>query len=282
MQIKFQTALITGSSRGLGRQIAVKLAREGVKKIAIHYRTGRSDSEATLSLIEAEGASGVLVQGDVADPVAAENVVTEAAQKLGGCDIFVQSVCPPLGEIYEEVMATDLSLAKWQLAFDTQARAFFISARIAARFMRGGGRIIGLSYTQGGKTGGWQPWVGMGAAKAAMESIARYFAVSLGQYGVTVNTVSPGMSDGGLMVQTPREFQDAVKEWAESGWTPMGRRGTPDDIADICGLLCSDEARFLTGHALAVDGGSSLMNSDFPLALQVPSTAIRNRTSRAS
>jgi NAD(P)-dependent dehydrogenase (short-subunit alcohol dehydrogenase family) len=118
MQIKFHTALITGSSRGLGRQIALKLAAEGVKKIAIHYRTGRSDAETTLSLIEAAGASGVLVQGDVADPVAAENL-KEAAQKLGGCDIFVQSVCPPLDEIYEHVLATELSLEKWQLAFDT-------------------------------------------------------------------------------------------------------------------------------------------------------------------
>src|SRR5215831_8267721 len=154
MQIKFQTALITGSSRGLGRQIAVKLATEGVKKIAIHYRTGRSDSETTLSLIEAAGASGVIVQGDVADPLAAENLVKEAARKLGGCDIFIQSVCPPLGEIYEHVMAPDLSLEKWQRAFDTQARAFFIGARTAATFMRGGGPIIGMSYSQSGRTGG--------------------------------------------------------------------------------------------------------------------------------
>ena len=270
MQIKFDTALITGSSRGLGRQIAVKLATEGVRKIAIHYRTGRCDAETTLSLIEAAGASGILVQGDVADVGAAENLVKEAAQKLGGCDIFVQSVVPALEEIYEHVMSTELPLAKWQLAFDTQARAFFIGARTAAKFMRGGGRIIGLSYTQGGKTGGWQPWVGMGPAKAAMDSIGRYFAVALGRYGVTVNTVSPGMSDGGLVLQTPQEFQDAIKAWAESGWTPMGRQGTVEDIADVCALLCSDEARFLTGHALLVDGGSSLMNSDFPLALQIP------------
>jgi NAD(P)-dependent dehydrogenase (short-subunit alcohol dehydrogenase family) len=270
MHINFQTALITGSSRGLGRQIAIKLATEGVRKLAIHYRTGRTDAETTLSLIEAQGASGVLVQGDVADALVPEKLVKEAAQKLGGCDIFVQSVCPPLGEIYEHVLSTELSLQKWQLAFDTQARAFFLGARMAAKFMRGGGRIIGLSYTQGAKTGGWQPWVGMGSAKAAMDSIGRYFAVALGRYGVTVNTVSPGMSDGGLMLQTPANFQSAIKEWAESGWTPMRRRGTLADIADVCALLCSDEARFITGHALSVDGGSSLMNSDFPLALQVP------------
>jgi len=78
------------------------------------------------------------------------------------------------------------------------------------------------------------------------------------------------MSDAGVMGQTPQEFQDAVKGWVESGWTPMRRRGTAGDIADVCALLCSDEARFVTGHAISVDGGSSLMNSDFPLSLQVP------------
>jgi len=271
VQLKFQTALITGSSRGIGRQIAVKLAQEGVKKIAIHYRTGRSDSEKTLSLIERAGASGVLVQGDVSDPVAAETLVNEAALKLGGCDIFVQSVVPPLAEVHENSMSTDVPLKKWQLAFDTQARAFFVCARTAAKFMTGGGRIVALSYSTGARTGGWQPWVAMGSAKAALESISRYFAVALGRYGITVNTVSPGLSDGSTIVgQTPQPVQDMLKEWAESGWTPMLRRCTPEDIADVCALLCSDEARFMTGQALTVDGGSSLMNPEFPLAIQIP------------
>ena len=141
-----------------------------------------------MSLIRAEGASGVLVQGDVADALGAENFVKEAAERLGGCDIYVQSVVPRLGEIYEHVMSTELSLEKWQLAFDTQARAFFVCARTAAKFMTGGGRIIGLSYTIGGRTGGWQPWVGMGSTKGAMDSISRYFAVSLGRHGITVNS----------------------------------------------------------------------------------------------
>ena len=91
-----------------------------------------------------------------------------------------------------------------------------------------------------------------------------------GDIEVTVNTVSPGMSDGGLMVQTSEEFQEAIREWSESGWTPTGRLGRLVNIADVCALLCSDEARFLTGHALSVDGGSSLMSPDFPLALQLP------------
>jgi NAD(P)-dependent dehydrogenase (short-subunit alcohol dehydrogenase family) len=270
MRIEYATALVTGSSRGIGRQIAVKLAQEGVKRIAIHYRTGKADAEQTLSLIQAAGAAGVLVQGDVADVTAAESLVKEAAVGLGGCDIFVHSVCPPLNEIYEHAMSTDLSLHKWQLAFDTQARAFFVCARAAAKFMGAGGRILGLSYSQSGRTGGWQPWGGMGPAKAAMDSIGRYLAVALGRHGVTVNTVSPGMSDGGVMEQTPPDFRAAIKQWVESGWTPMRRQGKPADIADVCALLCSDEARFLTGHSLSVDGGSSLMNPDFPLALQLP------------
>ena len=120
--------------------------------------------------------------------------------------------------------------------FDTQGRAFSIGARTTAKFM---------------------------------DSISRYFAVALGRHGVTVNTVSPGMSDACVMGQTSQEFQDAVKGRVESGWTPMRRRGTAGDIADVA-LLCSDEARFVTGHGLSVDGGSSLMNPDFPLALQVP------------
>ena len=130
-------------------------------------------------------------------------------------------------------MATELSLEKWQLAFDTQARAFFIGARTAAKFMRGGGRVIGMSYSQSGRTGGWQPWVGMGSAKAAMDSISRYFAVALGRHGVTVNTVSPGMSDAGVMGQTPQGFQDAVKD----GWSRDGAYATAGHSGGYCGRL---------------------------------------------
>lgn len=271
MHISFTTALITGSSRGIGRAIAVKLASEGIKKIAVHYRTRKEEAEVTVGLLKEKGATGILVQGDVSDATVAENIVSEAAEKLGGCDIFVHSVIPPLEEIYEHTLSTEVPLAKWQLAFDTQARAFFICARTAARFMARGGRILALTYAPGGRTGGWQPWVAMGSAKAALDSISRYFAVALARNGITVNTVSPGCSDETTVLgQTPQAVQDALKNWAEAGWTPMRRRCTPEDVADVCALLCSEEARFLTGQSISVDGGSSLMNADFPLALQVP------------
>jgi NAD(P)-dependent dehydrogenase (short-subunit alcohol dehydrogenase family) len=183
----------------------------------------------------------------------------------------VQSVAPQLDKIYEHTLATEVPLEKWQLAFDTQARAFFVGASAVAKYMASGGRILGLSYRPGGQTGGWQPWVGMGSAKAALESTCRYFAVALARNGITVNAVSPGASDETTLIgQAPKEVQDAIKEWVHAGWTPMRRRVTPSDVANVCALLCADEASFLTGQTIVVDGGSSLMNPDFPLALQVP------------
>ena len=225
----------------------------------------------TNNLLARYNEAATLVQGDTSDARRAEEIVAEAAEKLGGCDIFVQSVIPTLDQIYEHTLATEVTLAKWQIAFDTQSRAFFVGAPAAAKHMSPGGRILALSYKPGGVTGGWQPWVGMGSAKAAVESMCRYFAVALARHGITVNAVSPGPSDETTVIgQTPKEVRDAPNEWVSAGWTPMRSRVTPSDVANVCALLCSEEASFLTGQTIVVDGGSSLMNPDFPLALQVP------------
>lgn len=148
-----------------------------------------------MALLRGAGTEGVLVQGDTSNAQRARELVDEAAGHLGGCDIFVHSVVPELGQIYEHTSATEIPLEKWQLAFDTQARAFFVGARTAASCVPAGGRILALSYGPGGQTGGWQPWVGMGSVKAALESMCRYFAVAPARNGITVNADSPGASD---------------------------------------------------------------------------------------
>jgi NAD(P)-dependent dehydrogenase (short-subunit alcohol dehydrogenase family) len=95
--------------------------------------------------------------------------------------------------------------------------------------------------------------------------------VALGCHGIAVNSVSSGCCDATTVIgQTPPEVQDAIKTWVEAGWTPMRRMGTPEDIANVYALLCTEEAGFVTGQTISVDGGSSLMNPDFPLSLQVP------------
>jgi len=145
MQITFQNALITGSSGGIGRAIALKLAQEGVSKIGIHYNSRRDEAEKTLAQVREAGGDGVLVQGDTSNAERMKTIVEDAAQKLGGCDIFVQCAISSLAKIYEHVLATEVPLEKWQLGFDTQARAFFVGAPLAAKYMRQGGRILALS-----------------------------------------------------------------------------------------------------------------------------------------
>ena len=235
----------------------MKLAREGVKKIAVHYLTRQDEAEKTVSQLRDVGADGVLVQGDTSNANRAEEIVHEAAHKLGGCDIFVQSVIPRLEDIYEHTLATEVPLAKWQLAFDTQVRAFLWGA--GSREVHDAWRPHpGATYTPGGRTGGWQPWVGM-RPRPRSTATGRYFAVALGRYGITVNSVSPGCCDDTTVLgQTPRRWQDAIKHWVEAGWTPMRRLGTPEDIANVCALHAVKKLSF------ALRGKPSPSTGEFP------------------
>jgi NAD(P)-dependent dehydrogenase (short-subunit alcohol dehydrogenase family) len=134
--------------------------------------------------------------------------------------------------------------------------------------MGSGGRLIAITYAPGARTGSWQSWVAMGPAKAALESLCRYFAVTLAQRGITVNALSPGLTDDSVFNGLPQPVQAMTKTWHESGWTPMGRMGTPADIGNAVALLCSDEAGWITGQVIYADGGASLMDTVFPLEVQ--------------
>jgi enoyl-[acyl-carrier-protein] reductase (NADH) len=124
------------------------------------------------------------------------------------------------------------------------------------------------THAPGGKTGSWQPWAAMGPAKAALEATLRYFAVSLATRGITVNTVSPGVIDDSVINSLPTEAYQAIKNWHQAGWSPMKRMGTPVDVGNAVTLLCSEEASFITGQTLYVDGGAACMFSEMPLAIQ--------------
>ena len=108
----------------------------------------------------------------------------------------------------------------------------------------------------------------MGASKAALDALARYFAVALARRGITVNVISPGATDDSVVSRLPTEVFQAIKTWHENGWTPLGRIGTPEDIGNAVLLLCMDEAGFITGQTLHVDGGASIMDTVFPLDIQ--------------
>src|SRR5947209_2208262 len=265
MTLKGKHALITGSSRGIGRGIALKLAEHGVKT-AIHYYTQEAAANETLAKVRACGADGFVVQADVTRPEEIQRMFDRIQHEFGTLDILVSNARPELAAFYRPPL--DLTLEQWHSALDSQAQAFLLETQTVARLMPDGGRIIAISYSPSGRTGSWQPWVGMGAAKAALDALARYFAVALGRRGITVNVISPGATEDSVVGRLPTEVFQAIKTWHESGWTPLGRVGTPADVGNAVVLFCMDEAGFITGQTVHVDGGGSIMDPVFPLEIQ--------------
>src|SRR5467141_1992377 len=272
MAVDGKHALITGSSRGIGRGIALKLAETGVK-VAIHYYQNEAAAKDTLAQVRKRGSDGFVVQADVSRPEQITQMFRKVQGEFGKLDIFVSNARPDLPGFYRRPL--DITLEQWHTALDSQARAFLLGAQESARVMPDRGRILAITYSPGGRTGSWQPWVAMGAAKAALESLVRYFAVSLAPRRITVNGISPGgifgppnVVDGGVLRSLPQDIQDATRAWHEGGWTPMRRLGTPEDIGNAVALLCMEEASFITGQIIHVDGGASIMDTVFPLEIQ--------------
>ena len=272
MSLHGKHALITGGSRGIGRGIALKLAEQGVK-IAIHYYQNEAAATDALMKVRERGADGFVVQADVTRPEDIHRMFNRIQSDFGRLEILVSNARPELPAFYQPPMT--ITLEQWHAALDSQARAFLIEVQEAARLMADGGRILAITYSPSGRTGSWQPWVAMGSAKAALDSLVRYFAVALGPRGITVNAISPGgvfgapnPVEGSILRSLPPAVQEAIQSWHESGWTPMRRLGTPADIGNAVMLLCMDEASFITGQILHVDGGASIMDTVFPLDIQ--------------
>ncbi len=265
MSFQGKKALITGGSRGIGRGIALKLAAGGAQ-IAIHYYQNKEAAQATLEKVRALGSNGFLVQADVRRTEEVLRLFQQVRSEFGSLDIFVSNARPEASTFYEAPM--DITLEKWDAAMDSQAKAFLVGVREAAPLMSNGGRIIAISFAPGGRFGSWQPWVAMGAAKAALEVLVRYFAVALARRGITVNTISPGWVEDSVFNSLPEAFQAGVREWQERGWTPMGRLGTPADIGNAVALICSEESSWITGQLIDVDGGASLVDAHLPLEFQ--------------
>ncbi len=266
MSLKGKHALITGSSRGIGRGIATKLAAQQVN-VAVHYYQNEAAANATLVEVRTLGADGFIVQGDVTKPDEISSIFERVKSEFGKLDIFVANARPEAPAFFQAPM--EITLEQWDTAFDSQSKAFLVGAREAAKLMPDGGRIIALTYAEGSRTGGLQPWVGMGSAKAALESMVRYFAVALATRGITVNAISPGWTEDSVLNSLPEQVQALIRNWHNSGWTPMRRLGTPEDVGDVVALFCSDQAKWITGQVIYADGGASLMNPGVPPEIQL-------------
>ena len=267
MTITARHALVTGGSRGIGRGITLKLADHGVH-VAINYLKDEASAKATLEQVRSRGADGFTVQADVSQPAQIERLFSRVRSEFESLDIFVANARPEVGAFYQPPMS--IGLDQWDAAMNSQAKAFLVGAREAAKLMPDNGRIVAITYAPGGRYGSWQAWVGMGAAKSALEALARYFAVALAPRGITVNTISPGWIEDSVLNTLPDPVVQMIRDHHRNGWTPMRRLGTPADIGNAVTLLCSNEAGWITGQLIAVDGGMGLMDPALPLAIQQP------------
>jgi NAD(P)-dependent dehydrogenase (short-subunit alcohol dehydrogenase family) len=265
MSLEGKYALVTGSSRGIGRGIALKLAESGAR-VAVQYYQNEGCARDTLAQVRERGSDGLVVQADVSRPEDVRRVFDRVRDEFGRLDVFVSNARPELATFYQPPL--DLTLESWRMAIDSQATAFLVGVQESSRLMGAGGRIVAITYAPSSRTGSWQPWIGMGAAKAALEALCRYFAVALAGRGITVNAVSPGLTEDSVLNGLPDPVVNAARGWHEGGWTPMGHLGTPANAGDAVALLCSAQASWITGQVVHADGGASLMDTVFPLEIQ--------------
>ena len=247
--------------------------REGVK-VCVHYYRNEAAANDTLEEIRKRGSDGFIVQANVCLPDEISRMFAEVNAQFGGLEILVSNARPEASEFFQAPM--DITLKQWDAAFDSQANAFLIAVREASALMLGGGTIIAITYAQGSRTGGLLPWVGMGSAKAALESMVRYFAVALAKRGITVNAISPGWTENSVLNSLPEQVQELIRNWHKRGWTPMGRLGTPEDIGDVVTLFCSEQAvglrdrsstRMVARHSRSTTGNTVRVGSKSSLAV---------------
>jgi 3-oxoacyl-[acyl-carrier protein] reductase len=230
-----KTALVTGASRGIGRAIATELAQAGAS-VVIGYRSGADEAAALAAELGARA-----IQADVSSPEDAKRLVDEA----GDLDILVNNA----GLTRDGVLAR-MSDEDWRVVIETNLSSVFYTCRAVTRGMmkRRAGSIVNISSIVG-VHGNWGQ-SNYAASKAGIIGFTKSLAQELGSRGVRANVVAPGYIQTQLTDVIPEEARDKML-----GLTPLGRLGEPQDVAGAVRFLCSDEASFITGEVLLVDGG---------------------------
>jgi 3-oxoacyl-[acyl-carrier protein] reductase len=234
-----KVALVTGGSRGIGAAISRELARGGAK-VAVNYRAGQEAAEAVAS-----ETGGLAVQADVSSPEEAARLVEEVESELGDVDLLVNNA-----GVTRDTLIARMSDEDWEVVVDTNLRGTFNTCRAVARKMlrRRAGSIVNLSSVVGlhGNPG----QANYAASKAGIIGLTKALARELGSRGVRVNAIAPGYISTELTDVLNDEQRGLIL-----GNTPLGRLGEPEDVAVAVRFLCSDEAAFITGEVLLVDGG---------------------------
>jgi NAD(P)-dependent dehydrogenase (short-subunit alcohol dehydrogenase family) len=239
-----KTALVTGASKGIGRGIALELGRRGCD-VAINYRSDREGAEKTARDIEALGRRAVLVAGHVGDSRDVSKMFRDVFRTFEKLSILVNNAGT---QVWKSLL--ELQEEEWDRVIDTNLKGVFLCTQQAARHMKENhhGRIINIG--SGCNKTPFPNLISYTASKGGIDMLTRVSAVELGRYGITVNCVAPGAIE---IERTKDEAPDYAGTWGPV--TPMGRVGVPKDVASAVSYLASDEADFVTGQTLFVDGG---------------------------
>jgi 3-oxoacyl-[acyl-carrier protein] reductase len=244
MSLRDRVALITGGSRGIGRGIAVRLAKDGAR-IAIAYRSNKTAAQQTLRQLQTSGVDCVAVETDISDPALADQLITTVVERFGRLDLVVNNV----GDFRWGTLA-ESSIEDWQRIVWSNLMTVFYVSRAALPHMRKGrwGRIINLGAVGAERAFGQAKISAYASAKAAVVALSRSLALEEAKNGITVNVVNPSSIDENeLTLSEARRMRDAR--------FPIGRPPTVEDVAATVAFFASEEAEYVTGQVVNVSGG---------------------------
>lgn len=239
-----RAALITGSSRGIGRAIALQLARQGAS-IAVNYLSNEDAAKEVQETIRSYEGQAVLLQGDISVPEQAERVVDMTQEAFGRLDILVNNA-----GFNRDTLILRMSVEDWDEVMATNLRAVFLCTKAALRYMlkQRWGRIVNIGSVSG--IAGNAGQANYAAAKAGLIGFTKAVAREMGSRSITANVVAPGLVRTELTEAIPQQVVDMAMERIF-----VGRLGKPEDIAACVAFLASEEASYISGQLLAVDGG---------------------------
>jgi 3-oxoacyl-[acyl-carrier protein] reductase len=247
MDFTDKVAVITGSSRGIGRAIALRLA-EGGAKVVINYRGNEAAANDVLAQISANGRQAIAVQADVSQVAEAQALIDAAKKAFGRIDILVNNAGTT-----RDTLLMRMSEEDWDVVIDTNLKGTFNCIKAVSRQMmrQRYGRIVNVTSVAG--IAGNPGQANYASAKAGLIGLTKTVAKELGSRGITCNAIAPGFVPTDLTASLPEDLVELAIER-----TPLGRMGTPENMAAAVAFLASDEASFITGQVLAVDGGLAI------------------------
>jgi len=236
-----KTAIITGGSKGIGRAVCLELAQRGYYTV-VNYQRDTNGAEQTLAMIKENGGSGEIYQFDVRDVEATEKAIEDLAERHGRIDVLVNNA-----GIIADGLFMMMPPENWQSVIDTTLKGFYNMTRpvIEKMVRRRSGAIVSISSASSLMANRGQ--ANYSAAKAGLNAASRSVAAEVARLGIRMNVVAPGLIDTEMIREAPKDHIKSL--------IPMARIGRPEEVAKVVGFLCSEDASYITGQVISVNGG---------------------------